>query len=176
MVVPSLVRPTTRLHATWLDARDEWGRGVHQSNSGLTPEDDVDSFAGFGAWVQQLLDCGDERTIPRPGRVHATTWWIVDIDEYVGSIQLRHYLNDALLETGGHVGYGVRPSRRHRGYATWALGAVKEEARQRGMARLLLTCAEDNLASARVIEANEGLLEDVRKTPSGTMRRYWIHL
>lgn len=44
------------------------------------------------------------------------------------------------------------------------------------MARLLLTCAEDNLASARVIEANEGLLEDVRKTPSGTMRRYWIHL
>lgn len=98
------------------------------------------------------------------------------MDEYVGSIQLRHYLNDALLETGGHVGYGVRPSRRHRGYATWALGAVKEEARRRGMARLLLTCDEDNLASARVIEANEGLLEDVRKTPSGTMRRYWIHL
>ena len=174
--MPTLVRPTSRLYATWLESREEWGRGAHQSNSGFTAEDDVDTAAGFGAWVQRLLDGGDETTVPRPGRVHATTWWITEADEYIGSIQLRHHLTDELLIAGGHVGYGIRPSRRRRGYATWALGAVKEEARQRGMPRLLLTCDQDNVGSARAIEANGGVLEDVRVTPSGTMRRYWINL
>ena len=44
------------------------------------------------------------------------------------------------------------------------------------MDRVLLTCDEDNVASALTIERNGGVLEDVRDTDLGRKRRYWISL
>ncbi|MDX2516846.1 GNAT family N-acetyltransferase [Streptomyces stelliscabiei] len=70
----------------------------------------------------------------------------------------------------------MRPSARRRGLATWALGAVLPEARALGMGRVLITCDDDNVASARTIERNGGVLEDVRTTDEGIKRRYWITL
>ncbi len=87
---------------------------------------------------------------------------------------MRHELNDFLLRAGGHVGYSVRPSERGRGRATWALGEILVAAGKRGLNRVLVTCDVDNPASARVIENNGGVLEDVRDTELGTLRRYWI--
>lgn len=166
-----LIAPTTRLYASWHEARDEWGRGVHQDGSGLRDTDDVDSAAGFAAWVERLRGEADGAG---EGRVPATYWWIVDGDRYLGAITLRHELTDFLLRAGGHIGYGIRPSARGRGLATWALGAVLDEARRRGLHRVLVTCAEYNIASARTIERNGGVLEDVRDTELGRVRRYWI--
>ena len=170
-----LIAPTVRLHAAWLEARDEWGRGVHQDGSGLRPGDDVDSVAGFAAWVARLgaeqdpaHDVGDW--------VHCTYRWIVEDGRPIGAIALRHELNDALLGLGGHIGYGVRPSARGRGVAGWALGRTLDEARRRGLGRVLLTCDPGNVASARTIERHGGVLEDVRTTDGHTVRRYWIAL
>ncbi|RZU48447.1 hypothetical protein EV385_0162 [Krasilnikovia cinnamomea] len=70
--MPELISPTTRLHDAWLAARDEWGRGVHQDGSGLHAEDDVDSPAGFAAWVDRLRRSADPAVEPEPGRVHCT--------------------------------------------------------------------------------------------------------
>lgn len=108
--------------------------------------------------------------------MHATYWWIADGQTYLGAISLRHALNDLLLNAGGHIGYGVRPSARRRGVATWALGAVLPSARDLGLDRVLVTCADDNVPSARTIERNGGVLEDVRMTELGLTRRYWIAL
>ena len=108
--------------------------------------------------------------------MHATNWWVVEDDTYLGAIQLRHTLNDFLLEAGGHIGYGIRPSARRRGYAAWALGAVLPEARALRLDRVLLTCDPDNTASARTIERHGGVLEDERDTEVGRKRRYWITL
>jgi predicted acetyltransferase len=44
------------------------------------------------------------------------------------------------------------------------------------MDRLLVTCRDDNPGSARTIEKNGGVLEDVRATELGPTRRYWISL
>jgi predicted acetyltransferase len=43
---------------------------------------------------------------------------------------------------------------------------------------VLVTCLEDNLTSARIIEANGGELENVIEDPvgRGRLRRYWIAL
>lgn len=112
----------------------------------------------------------------REGHVHATYWWIVEDGTYLGAIDLRHYLNAVLLDIAGHVGYSIRPSARRRGLATWALGAVLHEARTLGLDRVLVTCDDDNVGSARTIELNGGVLEDVRTTDVGTKRRYWITL
>nr|WP_319464069.1 GNAT family N-acetyltransferase [Micromonospora sp. RTP1Z1] len=77
-------------------------------------------------------------------------------------------------EYGGHIGYGVRPSARRRGVATFALGVALSEAARRGIDPVLVTCDDDNTASARIIERHGGVLEDVRDTELGRIRRYWI--
>jgi predicted acetyltransferase len=176
---PALVDPTERLHASWLEARDEWGRGVHQAGAGLwlAEELDVDTPEGFSTWLERLRRESDTSVPPDDGKVHATYWWIVERDTYLGAITLRHDLNDFLREVGGHVGFGLRPSARRRGLARWALGDVLQRARSLGLERVLVTCDDDNVASARTVEGNGGRLEDVRETGGGPRkRRYWIEL
>jgi predicted acetyltransferase len=175
---PTLIDPTERLHASWLESRDEWGRGEHQAGAGLwLAEDlDVDTPEEFSAWLDRVRRESDTSVPPEDGKVHATYWWIVEGNTYLGAITLRHDLNDFLREVGGHVGFGVRPSARRRGLARWALRAVLSRARSLGLERVLVTCDDDNVASARTIEANGGRLEDVRETGSGPKRRYWIEL
>lgn len=176
--VRRLILPSTRLHASWLTARDEWGHGVHQPGAALWRAEnaDLDVPEGFAAWVERLHQDGDPSVRLPDALVHATTWWIVDDNTYLGSIQLRHTLNDHLLDAGGHIGYGIRPSARCQGHATWALGAVLDEARFMGLPKVLITCDEDNGASRRTIERHGGVLEDVRDTDEGVKRRYWITL
>ncbi|MET9799781.1 GNAT family N-acetyltransferase [Streptomyces sp. NPDC006368] len=174
--MPELLPPTVRLRDSWLAAYAEWEPGAHMEGAGLGADDDVDSPEGFAAWVERLRRCEDHTIPPEEGRVHTTYWWIAEGDTYLGAIDLRHWLNAFLLDAGGHIGYSVRPSARRRGLATWALGAALHEARTRGMDRVLVTCSPGNPASARTIERNGGVLEDVRKTLIGRKRRYWIDL
>lgn len=173
-----LIAPTGRLHSSWRTARDEWQPGAHQDGAGLrlAADDDLDDPAGFAAWVERLHRQSDRSLPVGEGRVHATHWWIADGETYLGAIDLRHYLNALLLEGGGHIGYNVRPSARRRGLATWALASVLTKAPALGLDRVLLTCDEDNHGSARTIESNGGVLEDVRSTELGVKRRYWIGL
>ena len=110
-------------------------------------------------WVQKLRQQSDTSIQAKEGRVHATNWWIVEDDTYLGAISLRHTLNDFLLAAGGHIGYGVRPTARRRGLATWALRAVLPNARSLGLTRVLLTCDDENVGSARIIENNGGVLD-----------------
>lgn len=174
--MPELLAPATRLHRPWLDARDDWGRGVHQDGSGMTGADDVDSAEGFAAFVDRLTRQADPARPVAEGRVHCTYRWIAEGDTVLGTIALRHRLNDFLLRAGGHIGYGVRPGARRRGLATWALGRMLPEARRLGLDRVLVTCNVANEASRRVIEAHGGVLEDVRDTEIGRLYRYWIDL
>ncbi|KHD75592.1 GNAT family N-acetyltransferase [Actinoplanes utahensis] len=172
-----LIDPTVELRQAWLASRDEWGAGVHQPGSGLRSGDDVDSPAGFAAWLERLRREGDESLPPVPGLVHARYWWIADADDTVlGAITLRYALDDFLLEAAGHIGYGVRRSARGRGVATWALGEVLAVARRRHLDTVLITCESENTGSVRVIERHGGILEDVRETALGLTRRYWITL
>jgi predicted acetyltransferase len=173
--MPELIAPAARLHATWLEARDEWGPGIHEDGFGLRPTDEVDSTAGFAAWVARLADQSDPAKPVDAGRVHCTYRWIVEGDQVLGAIALRHELNDFLLQVG-HIGYGIRPSARRRGLATWALGRMLDEARVLGLDQVLIICDVDNVASSKTIEHHAGVLEDVRDTELGTVRRYWIKL
>lgn len=96
----------------------------------------------------------------------------------VGRVSIRHELNEYLLRMGGHVGYGVVPSFRRKGFATTILQKTLPVCRTLGIDRLLLTCDDDNIASIKVIEAQGGILEN---TLSGNdlrvpKRRYWITL
>jgi predicted acetyltransferase len=171
--MPELVAPTVRLHAAWLEAHHEWGPGLHEDGFALRSSDEVDSPAGFAAWVARLTAQSDPAKPVDAGRVHCTFRWIVEDDHVLGAIALRHELNDRLMQLG-HIGYGVRPSARRRGLATWALGRMLGEARELGLDRVLIVCEAGNIASAKTIEHHGGVLEDVRHTEHGPIRRYWV--
>jgi predicted acetyltransferase len=170
-----LIAPTTRLHTAWLEAHAEWGPGRHEDGFGLYPSDEVDSPAGFAAWVARLVDQSDPAKPLDAGRVHCTYRWIVESDRVLGGIALRHGSSDYAL-WAGHIGYGIRPSAGRRGLATWAMGRMLDEARVFGLDRVLAVCAVDNVASVKTIERCGGVFEGIRDTKFGPARRYWIEL
>jgi predicted acetyltransferase len=171
--MPELIAPTIRLHSAWLEARAEWGPGLHEDGFGLGPSDEVDSPDGFAAWVALLADESGPKAV-ESGR-GCTYRWIVEGDRVHGGIALRHGFNDYVLQFG-HIGYGIRPSSRRRGLATWALGQMLDEARVLGPEKVLIVCEADNVASTKTIELNGGVLEGIRDTDSGAVRRYWIKI
>ncbi|WP_086824247.1 GNAT family N-acetyltransferase [Allokutzneria sp. NRRL B-24872] len=159
--MPQLISPTTDLHGAWLDAHAEWGPGQHEDGFGLAPEDEVRSPAGFAAWVARLDGESDKTAY----------WWIVEDGRVLGGVALRHKETD-YVRWAGHIGFGVCPSARRRGLASWALNLVLAEARARGVTQVLIVCATDNTASARTIERAGGVFEEVRDTEHGPVRRY----
>ncbi len=128
-------------------------------------------------WAGYLRRCAEHRLgldVPS-GWVPSTFLGAFLGAELVGRVSIRHELNDFLASLGGHIGYCVRPAHRGQGIAGEILRQGLIVARAEGIDRVLVTCDEDNLASARVIERNGGVLEDIRPSPDGPpRRRYWI--
>ena len=116
----------------------------------------------------------------KPNRVAQTTYWLVDGEKFIGEIGIRHSLNEALLQYGGHIGYGIRFSCWGQGYGTKMLSLALKKAKLMGLDRVLITCDDDNFASAKVIENNNGKLENVVENvidgKTIHTRRYWIEL
>lgn len=133
----------------------------------------------FPAYLRSLrrLEGGQELPL---GRVPQSEFWLVDLSRHrvIGTIRLRHALNAYLETAGGHIGYNIRPSERCRGYGKRMLAMLLGRLKKAGWRRVLITCNADNPASARVIEANQGYLEDQRIDPDDgkLVNRYWIVL
>ncbi len=111
----------------------------------------------------------------RPDRVPSDCYWLVDEEnEYcIGEIHIRHRLNDALCLRGGHIGYVIRCSEWNKGYGTLMLSLALEKAKERGLERVLCTCNDENIGSARVMEKNGFVLEDKVAVDNMLCRRYW---
>ena len=166
-----LIRPTSLLADEWWEMVDEFGSTpIHGSAYRPGDRAEFERPDGLEAWVDLLASYEVPGTELPQGWVPASYRWILDDGRLVGTITVRHRLTDSLLVVGGHIGYAVRPGARRRGVATTALRLALGLAARLGIDPALVTCEDDNVASARTIEANGGVLEDVR----GTSRRYWV--
>lgn len=171
-----LVPPHERYRETFLRALREfqveglpwWSGGDLDLLDGEEPD--------FAAFVAKKLRDAEGWTGATPPKTHL---WAIDDDErFVGRLSIFHELTDALRVSGGHIGYDTLPSLRGRGVATEMVRQALPIARSLGLAEVLLTCDETNMASIRVIEKNGGALRETRVLdPSRPAKRsYWIAL
>jgi len=94
----------------------------------------------------------------------------------VGAVNIRHYLNEVLLQKGGHIGDGVRPSERRKGIATRMISLALDECKKLCIDRVLMVCNKDNIGSAKSIMNNGGILENEIVSDGTVLQRYWIDL
>ena len=127
----------------------------------------------FGEYLRVVRQAETE---PLAGYVPASQFWLIaDGAGYIGDVDIRHCLNESLKRYGGHIGYKIRPSFRQRGFGTLICKLGIERARWLGISDILITCDDDNIGSARIIEANGGVLRDRVDNGRGVLtRRYWI--
>ena len=118
------------------------------------------------------------RTIVPEHLAPSTLLFLTDdaVTKLYGAIDIRHGLNDVLLNFGGHIGYGIVPSERGKGYAKEQLRLALPVAKALGISRALVTCNDWNTASARTIEACGGVFEDKRQDGEEILCRYWIDI
>ena len=127
------------------------------------------------AEIRKLLDAARGKGLPE-GWVPASRYWLVQGSRIIGACGVRHRLTKALLDFGGHIGYAVRPDERNKGYGTRMLELALEKARALGIRRVRITCDTDNIASARVIQKNGGVLDSESHSPRAgrAVQRYWV--
>ncbi|GAA0730240.1 GNAT family N-acetyltransferase [Clostridium malenominatum] len=88
------------------------------------------------------------------GWVITSSFWLIDNNEVVGVIRIRH--QDVLAD--GHIGYDISPYHRKRGYGTQILKLALVEAEKIGIKEAMVTCNIDNIQSKKIIEKNNGKL------------------
>jgi len=127
-------------------------------------------------WSEYLEILDDQRlgrNLP-VGKVPATFLIAEHDGQLIGRSSIRHALNDFLFNVGGHIGYGVRPAFRRRGFATEILRQSLELLSELGVTEVLVTCDDDNVGSYKVIESQGGVLENRVEFEGSLKRRYWI--
>jgi predicted acetyltransferase len=169
-----LIEPRADLEASHRSFVDEFRANGEE----LVPWVIGEPCADFADYVARLKAAAKGVGL-RPGHVPHSTFWLVDGSlEIVAISNLRHALTDYLLKWGGHIGYGVRPSRRRQGYASEILRQSLLEARRLGLRKVRLTCDKDNVASSRAILRNGGELDGEELMPElqRIVSRYWVSL
>jgi predicted acetyltransferase len=166
-----LVKPTVSLETEYLDFYLEWKASGEDMIPWVIEKDPTD----FQGMVQFLLN--NEKGINLPeGWVRDSTYWLVnESNRVLGAVNIRHALTEKLLNCGGHIGYGVRPSERRKGYATKILAFSLGKTKELGIEKVLVVCDADNIASERTILKNGGK-EDVSFTEENgnVVKRFWI--
>ena len=169
----SLLTPTIDLQEEYLDFYNEW----KDSGETMIPWVITKDPSNFPAMVQELLDAHNGINLPDSWVPDSTYWLVTDHNRIVGAVNIRHSLTEHLFNAGGHIGYGIRPSERRKGYATKLLELSLEKTKKLNITRALVVCDAVNTASEKTILHNGGVRDDDFIEEDGNVvRRFWIEL
>ena len=154
---------------------DEWRKDQEMNHTNHSP------------WAIFKNDCADfdyylshlDIAEPEGGLMPESAFFLLDEERnrLLGAVGIRHCLSEYLLREGGHIGAGIRPSGRRKGYGTKLILLSLEECAKLGIDRVLLVCDKDNTGSARAIEKAGGVLENEIIGEEGKpVQRWWITL
>ncbi len=169
-----LVKPSIEYKDSFIEAIKEFQVGEGSTRFGYIQDMDIHEVENnFDKYLEKLKN-GEKGVGLKEGYVPESILWLVDNGEFIGAASLRHKLNEKLLKMGGHIGYGIRPSKRKMGYGVKILELALVEAKKLGIAKGMVSCDDDNIASAKIIEKNGGVLENKVEHEGKLKRRYWI--
>jgi len=114
------------------------------------------SYEAFQQWTAEeyAIDSGN---LP-DWMVPQTSYWLYDDERPVGYGRLRHFLNDALRENSGHIGYAIRQTERRKGYGSAILTLLLEECRKMDIREVQIGANKDNVPSNKIIQKHGGCL------------------
>ncbi len=165
-----LIEPTVRLEKEYNVMLSDWQR----SGEKLVPFVLKENHEDFSKMIETLLGYSKGVNISESFVEHST-YWLIDVeDNILGVVNIRHRLNEGLLFRGGHIGYGITPSERRKGYATEILRLSLQKTKDLGIEKVLVTCDKDNIGSAKTITKNNGILESEALADGVVVQRYWI--
>lgn len=131
----------------------------------------------YEEWLTKLEH---ERTIePSETLVPAETYLLVreEDNKVVGMINIRLTLNENLKKFGGHIGYGIRPSERRKGYNKINLYLALKRCNELGIELVYLDCSSYNLGSSKTMEALGGIrVAEYQNEQYGLVYRYSINV
>ena len=104
------------------------------------------------------------------------TYILEEDDNILGMLNIRYSLSSDKAEKYGHIGYGVRPTKRKKGYATYMLKEALIKCREKKMTEVILGCYEDNIGSKKTILNNNGVLYKKAKLKNKDSLYYKIKL
>jgi predicted acetyltransferase len=165
-----LAKPALAYRDAYVEMMAEWD-AAHEN---IVPWVLKLEYKNFSRLVAQLSDMARGAAL-KGGQVRSSTFWLLRRDgTMLGASNLRHVLNDSLYEVGGHIGYGIRPSERRKGYATRLLALSLAEARKLGIRQARLSCDRENTGSEKVILKNGGVFDSEILEEGRAVRRFWV--
>lgn len=168
-----LIKLTQRYKLKLGEMIDEWRLDQELNETNRSPWAIFrNDYHDFDYYLKNL-----ERKEETVDRVPDSTFFLLDEDRdrLLGAVNIRHKLTEDLLQSGGHIGDGIRPSERRKGFATEMIRLALIECKKLGIERVLMTCDKDNIGSAKSIMKNGGVLENEFVNLNGKVeQRYWI--
>ena len=164
--VPSLERKEEAL---------EYIREHHEHNSRINGSGGLDRYLDdYEGWLEHL----ENSKQPSDKLVPALTYFLVreSDNKIIGMVNIRLYLNESLKEEGGHIGYGIRPTERQKGYNKINLYRALEVCEELGIEEVVLDCNKENLASSRTMIALGGIKTRERMHNGELVERYQINV
>ena len=164
----TLIKLTEEYRPQLNDMMDEWTSAEEKITPWAIGKCDYRDFPAYLASLE--IRESDGKHVPD------STFFCLDTDRsiFVGAVNIRHFLNERLLHSGGHIGDGIRPSERGKGYGTKMVALALEECGRLGIRDVLMCCNRDNIVSARTIIKNGGILENEVTDGDSIIQRYWI--
>ena len=134
----------------------------------------------FEEALERCLNMKNEWYAKSINRVPGKTFLLIrkDDNKIVGTINIRWNLSEKMLKFGGHIGYGIRPTERRKGYNKIQLYLVLSEAQKLNLDKVMLDCSVDNLGSDKTIKALGGILErcELDESDNTMTNVYWINV
>ena len=158
----------------YLDEFVKYGSDINGSGS----LDKIYDGYTFEQALDRCLKMEDEEYAKSVGRCQGKTFLLIreSDNKIVGTINVRWNLSEEMLQFGGHIGYGIRPTERRKGYNKINLYLGMIEAKKVGLEKVMLDCDVNNLGSDKTLKALGGKLERTEIDPSdGILTNvYWF--
>lgn len=170
--MPRLVLPSALYKDSYMEALYEFQK------EDLWPDLDREFLLNrFEDYIEEFAKTRKGQGLPL-GWVAATEYWWVEDTKFIGRIDIRHRLTDALKKFGGHIGYEIRKCERGKGHGRNMLKAVLSHVKEMGIEKALITCDSTNIASQKVILSAGGKLQDeiVNEGREFPTQRYWVEV